>query len=178
MWKFHQTHPKTNMTMENPPLEDVFPIRKIGTFQCHVSFQGCKPLDNLNAQIDLPLNQAKGTDLTPLLIAPEVLHSRPKGLRAGTKFQILMDKLDGSLPKKDETWNFLDSCNLLEVLMVVEFKRCEKSVIVVTLPEKHHEIEAPGSSDLLEFLHGFFKTHAQVKQVKSLRPWGWLIQVH
>ena len=97
--------PKTNMTMDNPPLEDVFPIRKIGTFQCHVSFQGCfPPLDNLNAQIDLPLNQAKGTDLTPLLIAPEVLHSRPKGLRAGTKFQILMDKLDGSLPKKDETW--------------------------------------------------------------------------
>jgi len=46
--------------------------------------------------------QAKGTDLTPLLIAPEVLHSRPKGLRAGTKFQILMDKLDGSLPKKEE----------------------------------------------------------------------------
>ncbi len=46
-------------------------------------------------------SQAKGTDLTPLLIAPEVLHSRPKALRAGTKFQILMDKLDGSLPKKD-----------------------------------------------------------------------------
>ena len=27
--------PKTNMTMENPPFEDVFPIE-------HVSFQGCQ----------------------------------------------------------------------------------------------------------------------------------------
>ena len=32
--------PKTNMTMENPPFEDVFPIEN-GDFQCHVSFQGC-----------------------------------------------------------------------------------------------------------------------------------------
>lgn len=46
--------------------------------------------------------QAKGTDLTPLLLAPEVLHSAPKSLRAGTKFQVLMDKLDGKLPKKEE----------------------------------------------------------------------------
>lgn len=46
--------------------------------------------------------EEKGTDLTPLLIAPQVLHSAPKGLRAGTKFQILMDKLDGSLAKKEE----------------------------------------------------------------------------
>ena len=34
------THPKTNMTMENQPCEDVFPIQN-GFFQCHVSFQGC-----------------------------------------------------------------------------------------------------------------------------------------
>ena len=44
--------------------------------------------------------QAKGTDMTPLLLAPEVLHSAPKALRAGTSFQILMDKLDGTLPQK------------------------------------------------------------------------------
>ena len=36
-WK---THPKTNMTMEHPPFEDVFPIEMV-IFQCHVSFQGC-----------------------------------------------------------------------------------------------------------------------------------------
>ena len=28
------------MTMENPPVEDVFPIQH-GDFQCHVGFQGC-----------------------------------------------------------------------------------------------------------------------------------------
>eukprot|EP00439_Symbiodinium_sp_Y106_P030902 s1515_g3.t1 len=46
--------------------------------------------------------QAKGTDLTPLLIAPTVLHSAPKSLKPGSNFQILMDKLDGELPKKEE----------------------------------------------------------------------------
>ena len=32
--------PKTNMTMENPPFEDVFPVEN-GNFQCHVGFKGC-----------------------------------------------------------------------------------------------------------------------------------------
>ena len=36
------TPPKTNMTMENPPFEDVFPIEH-GDFECHVSFQGVYP---------------------------------------------------------------------------------------------------------------------------------------
>ena len=31
--------PKTSMTMEHPPLQDVFPIKKNCTFQRHVSFQ-------------------------------------------------------------------------------------------------------------------------------------------
>ena len=31
---------KTNMTLQNPPFEDVFPIEN-GTVQCHVTFQGC-----------------------------------------------------------------------------------------------------------------------------------------
>ena len=44
--------------------------------------------------------EAKGTDLTPLLIAPTVLHSAPKTLKPGSTFQILMDKLEGDLPKK------------------------------------------------------------------------------
>ena len=34
------TPQKTNMTMEHPPFEDVFPI-EMGIFQCHVSFLGC-----------------------------------------------------------------------------------------------------------------------------------------
>ena len=44
--------------------------------------------------------EEKGTDLTPLLLAPTVLHSAPKSLKPGSNFQILMDKLDGELPKK------------------------------------------------------------------------------
>ena len=34
---------KPNMTMENPPVEDVllYFLLKMGIFQCHVSFQGC-----------------------------------------------------------------------------------------------------------------------------------------
>ena len=50
--------PKTNMIMENPPFEDVFPV-ETGMFQCHVSFQRCviydhclpvKMLDSLRLQ--------------------------------------------------------------------------------------------------------------------------------
>ena len=37
--------PKTNMTMENPPFEDVFPSEH-GDFECHVTFQGLYPLQN------------------------------------------------------------------------------------------------------------------------------------
>ena len=38
-----QKKKKTNMTMENPPVEDVllYFLLKIGIFQCHASFQGC-----------------------------------------------------------------------------------------------------------------------------------------
>ena len=35
---------KTNITMENPPFEDVFPVENSVIFQCHVSFPGCTPL--------------------------------------------------------------------------------------------------------------------------------------
>ena len=33
--------PKTNMTMENPPFEDVCFLLKMGIFQFHVNFHGC-----------------------------------------------------------------------------------------------------------------------------------------
>ena len=37
---------KTNMTLENPPFEDVFAIKhNMGIFQSHVSFQGCTSYD-------------------------------------------------------------------------------------------------------------------------------------
>ena len=38
------TPEKTNMTLGNPLLEDVFNLLKLGIFQCHVRFQECKSL--------------------------------------------------------------------------------------------------------------------------------------
>merc|ERR1719401_1280864 len=38
--------------------------------------------------------QAKGTDLSPLLIAPQVLHGKPRTLKKGTTFELLMDPTD------------------------------------------------------------------------------------
>ena len=57
-------------------------------------------LQRMRHALGLCFCEAKGTDLTPLLIAPTVLHSAPKSLKPGSNFQILMDKLDGELPKK------------------------------------------------------------------------------
>ena len=39
-WDARFTPWKTNMTMENWPFEDVFPIKHGDSFQCHLSFQG------------------------------------------------------------------------------------------------------------------------------------------
>eukprot|EP00930_Biecheleria_cincta_P069966 TRINITY_DN57636_c0_g1_i1.p1 TRINITY_DN57636_c0_g1~~TRINITY_DN57636_c0_g1_i1.p1 ORF type:complete len:1314 (-),score=272.23 TRINITY_DN57636_c0_g1_i1:130-3711(-) len=46
--------------------------------------------------------QKKGTDLSPLLLAPYVLHAKPKSLAAGTRFQLLVDPLNGSTPRRAE----------------------------------------------------------------------------
>ena len=35
-------HPKTNMAIENPPWMKMYFLLKMGIFQCHVSFQGCR----------------------------------------------------------------------------------------------------------------------------------------
>ncbi|CAE8627913.1 unnamed protein product [Polarella glacialis] len=45
---------------------------------------------------DFALAQAKGTDLSPLLLAPHVLHGRPKALAPGTRFELLVDPDDTS----------------------------------------------------------------------------------
>jgi len=52
--------------------------------------------------LDFATAQRKGTDLSPLLAAPHVLHGAPKKLPVGTKFDLLVDALDGSIPKKAE----------------------------------------------------------------------------
>merc|ERR1712151_529735 len=63
--------------------------------------------------------QRKGTDLSPLLVAPQVLHAKPRSLPVGTKFELLTDPTDsskrvqieftgfGKAPNNDITLNFL-----------------------------------------------------------------------
>lgn len=41
--------------------------------------------------LDFAASQAKGQDLSPLLVAPHVLHAKPGALAAGTNFQVLVD---------------------------------------------------------------------------------------
>ena len=43
LWGKDRYPPKTNMTMENAPVESMYFLLKMVIFQCHVSFQGCKP---------------------------------------------------------------------------------------------------------------------------------------
>jgi biotin carboxyl carrier protein len=68
---------------------------------------------------DFATAQAKGTDLSPLLLAPHVLHSKPRALPAGTTFEVFTDPLDirrkaqveftgfGKAPNGDLTLNYL-----------------------------------------------------------------------
>merc|ERR1712228_45408 len=46
--------------------------------------------------LDFATSQAKGTDLSPLLLAPHVLHRQPRTLPIGTKFELLDDPSDPS----------------------------------------------------------------------------------
>lgn len=41
--------------------------------------------------LDFAASQAKGTDLSPLLLAPHLVHARPKSLEPGVKFDLLTD---------------------------------------------------------------------------------------
>jgi len=41
--------------------------------------------------LDFVKNQEKGMDLSPLLVAPHVLHAKPRSLAAGTRFELLND---------------------------------------------------------------------------------------
>jgi len=68
---------------------------------------------------DFAASQAKGTDLSPLLLAPQVLHGKPRALEAGSSFQVLMNPSDstsraevtftgfGKAPNGDITINYL-----------------------------------------------------------------------
>eukprot|EP00933_Yihiella_yeosuensis_P071818 TRINITY_DN80059_c0_g1_i1.p1 TRINITY_DN80059_c0_g1~~TRINITY_DN80059_c0_g1_i1.p1 ORF type:complete len:1309 (-),score=305.53 TRINITY_DN80059_c0_g1_i1:114-4040(-) len=46
--------------------------------------------------LDFAASQGKGTDLSLLLAAPHVLHCKPKALKPGTRFQILVDGAETS----------------------------------------------------------------------------------
>jgi len=73
--------------------------------------------------------QAKGTDLSPLLVAPHVLHSKPRSLRPGTTFELLMDPTDattraqvqfmgfGTAPNGDITMTFLHEGQAVTIAM-------------------------------------------------------------
>merc|ERR1712070_605172 len=41
--------------------------------------------------LDFATSQAKGTDLSPLLCAPHILHAKPRSVPAGTRFELLHD---------------------------------------------------------------------------------------
>jgi len=68
---------------------------------------------------DFAASQAKGTDLSPLLVAPHVLHHQPRTLPKGTEFELLVDPANsteraqiqfqgfGTAPNKDITMSFL-----------------------------------------------------------------------
>merc|ERR1712217_812648 len=68
---------------------------------------------------DFAASQAKGTDLSPLLVAPHVLHHKPRTLPKGTQFELMIDPSDsnsraqiefqgfGTAPNKDITMSFL-----------------------------------------------------------------------
>merc|ERR1711879_621506 len=63
--------------------------------------------------------QVKGTDLSPLLVAPHVLHRQPRTLPKGTQFELLVNPNDstdraqiefqgfGTAPNRDIVMNFL-----------------------------------------------------------------------
>lgn len=69
--------------------------------------------------LDFATAQAKGTDLSPLLLAPHVLHRQPRTLPKGTQFELLVDPSDstyrtqvqfqgfGTAPNRDITMGFL-----------------------------------------------------------------------
>jgi len=73
--------------------------------------------------------QAKGTDLSPLLVAPHVLHSKPRSLKVGTKFQIVLDPENineraeveflgfGKAPNGDIVLNYLHEGQAMQVTM-------------------------------------------------------------
>jgi len=50
--------------------------------------------------LDFATLQAQGKDLSPLLLAPHVLHAKPRALAAGTSFQLLVDS--GAVRQRNE----------------------------------------------------------------------------
>eukprot|EP00931_Biecheleriopsis_adriatica_P083062 TRINITY_DN5657_c0_g1_i3.p1 TRINITY_DN5657_c0_g1~~TRINITY_DN5657_c0_g1_i3.p1 ORF type:complete len:1302 (+),score=355.00 TRINITY_DN5657_c0_g1_i3:71-3976(+) len=77
----------------------------IGPDDCPSSFGAAQRYNALGYQqkgLDFAKAQAKGTDLSPLLLAPYVLHCPPKSLAPGTKFQLHVDPLNGTIPGRAE----------------------------------------------------------------------------
>jgi len=56
--------------------------------------------------LDFATAQAKGTDLSPLLVAPHVLHRQPRTLPRGTQFELLVDPSDSTKRSQIEFQGF------------------------------------------------------------------------
>jgi biotin carboxyl carrier protein len=79
--------------------------------------------------LDFVTLQAKGMDLSPLLLAPHVAHARPRALAVGTRFDVLPDPTNlskrsqveflgfGTAPNKDILLNYLHEGQLVQVSM-------------------------------------------------------------
>merc|ERR1712242_348159 len=79
--------------------------------------------------LDFAALQSQGKDLSPLLLAPHVLHAKPRSLAPGTRFEVLVDSAQvgkrsqveftgfGSAPNSDITMNFMHEGQRVQVAM-------------------------------------------------------------
>merc|ERR1712038_1013274 len=79
--------------------------------------------------LDFAKLQAQGKDLSPLLLAPHVLHAQPRSLVNGTRFEVLVDSAQtgkrsqvqftgfGTAPNSDILLNFMHEGQQVQVAM-------------------------------------------------------------
>jgi len=92
--------------------------------------------------LDFATAVKKGTDLSPLLIAPEVLHGKPRTLPAGTKFEVF-DK-PGDLRSKEQV-EFTGFGKAPTGDLTMGFK-IKGAVVTTTLPDPDASVAATAKS--------------------------------
>lgn len=91
---------------------------------------------------DFAQAQAKGTDLSPLLVAPHVLHRQPRTLPKGTKFEVLLNPADSTSRAQVEFTGFGKAPN---GDIVMNFKH-EGVVVQVAMPDPDAAVSASADS--------------------------------